>query len=66
MSIPSTYASAAEARKAGWFSRRHQTHDAHRTAQETYRMDRDEKAAREQDQREATAAWRSTAKARTA
>ena len=37
MSIPCRFPSADEARKAGWFSRRHQTSGEHRAAQEAYR-----------------------------
>lgn len=54
MSIPNTYASHADARKAGWFSRRHQTDAAHRSAQDEWRDERQEKASREQRQH---AAW---------
>jgi hypothetical protein len=54
VSIQPTFASAAEARKAGWFSRRHQTNDAHRRAQENWRMDRELKREREREQAEAT------------
>ena len=37
MSIPTTFASHAEARKAGWFSRRHPDMSAHRGQQESDR-----------------------------
>lgn len=59
MSIPSRFASSVEAKKAGWFSRRHQTRDAHVAAQDAYRTKRDEKHTREQEQRERTAKRRS-------
>jgi hypothetical protein len=47
MSIPCKFATAAEARKGNWFSRRHQTSEAHRDASNA-------RADRIQAQREAT------------
>ena len=48
MSIACKFATAAEARKGNWFSRRHQTSEAHRDAS-------DARKDRIQAQREATA-----------
>ncbi len=56
MSITTTYASHADARKAGWFSRRHETNAAHVREQERRRQELDAKAEREQMQRDHTAA----------
>lgn len=48
------YHSHKEARENGWFSRRHQTNEPHRTAQDTYRYEQEQKlAAARQRQEEA-------------
>lgn len=43
------FASSLDAKKAGWFSRRHQTAAAHHGAQEEYRERKARKLARAQD-----------------
>ena len=43
MTAPS-FASSADAKKKGWFSRRHQTADAHRAAQDRWRVKREDQA----------------------
>lgn len=54
MSIEARYASATEARKAHWFSRRHQDSAAHHAAQDKWRKEREQKRIREEVQREGT------------
>ncbi len=54
MSIPSRFPSSADARKAGWLSRRHETRAACMQAQAAYDVRREEKRAREQAQAERT------------
>ncbi len=58
MSIQCSFTRHDEARKAGWFSRRHQTDEAHRAAQDDYRNEQHDKAEREHQQRDETAAWK--------
>lgn len=50
-----TFASARDAKAAGWFSRRHQTNDAHREAQEEWRLRQKLRRERERESIEATA-----------
>ena len=54
MSIDTKFASAAEARRAGWFSRRHETNAAHRAEQEKRDKELADKKIREELQAEAT------------
>lgn len=63
MSIATTYPSHQEAHKHGWFSRRHQSADAHREAQDRWRGEREDKKAREDYQHETTAIERAEQKA---
>lgn len=58
MSITATYPSHADARKAGWFSRRHQTDEAHRETRDRFMAERDERIARGHAQNEADRQWR--------
>ena len=58
MSKTCTYASHAEARRAGWFSRRHETSEAHQAEQLRTQREREAKEDREQIQRENTASQR--------
>jgi hypothetical protein len=61
MSRACRYPTHREAAQAGWFSRRHETDDAHRQAQDAYRLRLELKAEREQESREATAQKRAAA-----
>ena len=54
MSIPATFPTAAEAAKAGWFSRRHRTSEAHRQNQMDREVELNERKARIAAQHEAT------------
>jgi len=47
MSTTPRFASHAEAKKAGWFSRRHETNKEHREAQDKYRIKRELRKERE-------------------
>jgi len=58
MSIPCAFSSHLDAKKAGWFSRRHQTPAEHYAAQERWRTERAEKAERENAQHTATIHFR--------
>jgi hypothetical protein len=51
MSSPSRYPSHADAVRAGWFSRRHETNAAHRAAQDKWQAERLAKAEREEQAR---------------
>ncbi len=51
MSKECRYASQAEAKKAGWFSRRHETNEAHREAQDKYHIEQDLRKEREEASR---------------
>lgn len=62
MSIPSAFASHADAHKAGWFSRRHQTNEAHRANQDARLAD--EASKREREEWARTAAEERKAEAR--
>lgn len=46
MSQPSRFSTSAEAKANAWFSRRHETPNAHVSAQQKYRNDQQEKADR--------------------
>ena len=47
------FATSKEAKHAGWFSRRHETRDAHDEARKTYQAERGKKARkRRADERE--------------
>ena len=48
MSTPCRFRSHADAVKAGWFSRRHETRDAHYAAQDARRKKMDARREREQ------------------
>lgn len=64
MSIPATYATTAEASKAGWFSRRHHTSEAHRKAQGVREAEERERATRIAAQHKLTAEKKEAEKAK--
>jgi hypothetical protein len=59
---PCRFLSHADARKAGWFSRRHQSSDPHREAQARWQAEREAKQQRELSSAEGTAERRKEAK----
>lgn len=63
MSIAPSYASSADAKKAGWFSRRHQTRAGHDAARAMYQSRFDAKKDREDLQRAETATRKAAEKA---
>lgn len=54
MSIEARFVSSTDAKRAGWFSRRHQTAGSHRDAQDQRAKQEEEKAQREFAQRTRT------------